>query len=91
MARRAFDAAGGRRRVIGVARFQDQAAEAALQKHGIDTIRCDLLDQAGLERLPDVPNVLILTVMKFGATGQEARLNLEVGCRRSRANGSPES
>jgi nucleoside-diphosphate-sugar epimerase len=72
MARRAFDQAGVRRRVIGVARFSDAHQEARLQAHGIETLRCDLLDPAQLALLPDVDNVLYLAGMKFGATGQEA-------------------
>jgi nucleoside-diphosphate-sugar epimerase len=73
MARRASERAGVRRRVIGVARFTDAGAEARLRSHGVETIRCDLLDPAQLARLPDVPNVLYLAGMKFGSTGQEAR------------------
>jgi nucleoside-diphosphate-sugar epimerase len=73
MARRASDQAGVRRRVIGVARFSDAGRETRLQAHGIETVRCDLLDPEQLARLPDVPNVLYLAGMKFGATGQEAR------------------
>jgi nucleoside-diphosphate-sugar epimerase len=73
MARRASERAGVRRRVIGVARFSDARHEAALQARGVETVRCDLLDPAQLARLPDVPNVVYLAGMKFGATGQEAR------------------
>ena len=72
MARRAFDAAGGRRRVIGAARFSNPDHEAWLRRHGVETLRCDLLDPAQLERLPDAANVVFMTGMKFGATGQEA-------------------
>jgi nucleoside-diphosphate-sugar epimerase len=72
MARRAFDRAGGRRRVIGVARFSSPDLEKQLQWRGVETIRCDLLDEAALQRLPDVANVLFLAGMKFGATGQES-------------------
>src|SRR5438874_484570 len=72
MARRASDRAGGKRRIIGVARFSDARQEARLQAHDIETIRCDLLDPAQLARLPEVPNVVYMTGMKFGATGQEA-------------------
>ena len=72
MARRASDLAGTRRRIIGVARFSAASFEAELQRHGIETIRCDLLDEAAVQRLPDVPNVLYLAGMKFGATGQES-------------------
>ena len=72
MARRASEQAGVRRRVLGVARFSDARQEVALQSHGIETIRCDLLDPAQLARLPEVPNVIFMTGMKFGSTGQEA-------------------
>jgi nucleoside-diphosphate-sugar epimerase len=73
MARRASDMAGVRRRVIGVARFSDARQEAALQAHGVETVRCDLLDSAQLVRLPDAPNVVYLVGTKFGSAGQEAR------------------
>lgn len=72
MARRAFDAAGKRNRVIGVARFSDPRLPASLQSHGVETIRCDLLDPIQLAKLPDAPNVICMTGMKFGATGQAA-------------------
>jgi hypothetical protein len=72
MARRASQLAGTNRRVIGVARFSSGSVEAELQRHGIETIRCDLLDEEALRRLPDTPNVLYLVGMKFGATGQES-------------------
>jgi nucleoside-diphosphate-sugar epimerase len=73
MAHRASEQAGVRRRIIGVARFTDARQESTLQAHGIETIRCDLLDAAQLARLPEVPNVVYMTGMKFGATGQEAQ------------------
>jgi hypothetical protein len=73
MARVASERASVRRRVIGVARFTEPGLEARLQGHGVETIRCDVLDPEQLARLPEAPNVLALVVMKFGATGQEAR------------------
>jgi nucleoside-diphosphate-sugar epimerase len=72
MARRASDAAGVRRRILAVSRFSGGQAEAFLQAHGIETIRCDLLDPAQFEQLPDAPNIVFMTGMKFGSTGQEA-------------------
>jgi nucleoside-diphosphate-sugar epimerase len=72
MARRASDQAGVSRRVIGAARFSDPRQESRLKAHGVETIRCDLLDPAQFELLPAVPNVISLVGMKFGATGQEA-------------------
>jgi nucleoside-diphosphate-sugar epimerase len=73
MARRASDLAGVRRRVLGVARFSEPGLEERLQAHGVETLRCDLLDPAQLVRLPDAANVLYLVGTKFGSTGQEAR------------------
>ncbi len=72
MARRASDAAGVRRRVVGVARFSSPGLRDRLHAHGVETVACDLLDPAQLDRLPDAANVLVLLGMKFGATGQEA-------------------
>lgn len=72
MARRAADQAGPARRVIGVSRFTDAAQEAALQAHGVETIRCDLLDETAIEQLPDAPNVVYMAGRKFGSTGGEA-------------------
>jgi nucleoside-diphosphate-sugar epimerase len=73
MARRAFDEAGVRRRVIGVARFSDPRIEGWLQAHGVETLHCDLLDERQIASLPDMPNVIAMFGMKFGSTGQEAR------------------
>lgn len=72
MAKRASDLAGVPRRILGVARFSSAGVEADLQRHGVETIRCDLLDDDAVQRLPDAANVLFLAGMKFGATGQEA-------------------
>ncbi len=72
MARRASDAAGVTRRVIGVARFSEPGHEQALQAQGVETIRCDLLDEAAVERLPDAPLVIYMAGRKFGSTGDES-------------------
>jgi nucleoside-diphosphate-sugar epimerase len=71
MARRASDMAGVARRIIGVASFSS-GNEARLQAGGIETVRCDLLDEDAVARLPDAPNVIFMTGMKFGTTGDEA-------------------
>ena len=71
-AKRATEAAGVARRVIGVARFSDPAVEDRLRSYGIETIRCDLLDRAQLGALPDAPNIVYMAGMKFGSTGNEA-------------------
>src|SRR5215213_4925539 len=71
MAKRASDAAGVRRRVVGVARFSS-GGEPELRAHGIETVRCDLLDAAAVARLPDAANVVFLAGRKFGSAGDEA-------------------
>lgn len=72
LARRAVEQAGVRKRVIGVSRFSSGGLERNLNEAGVETLRCDLLDEAALAALPDVPNVVYLVGMKFGTTGAEA-------------------
>ncbi len=72
MAQRASDTAGVRRRVIGVSRFSAADQMAMLNAHGIETIRCDLMDEAAVAQLPDVENIVYCAAMKFGATGNES-------------------
>jgi nucleoside-diphosphate-sugar epimerase len=72
MARRASDAVGTPRRIIGVSRFSSGGLEQQLQRSGIETIPCDLLNADELAKLPDVPNVIFMAGMKFGSTGQES-------------------
>ncbi len=59
------------RRVIGVARFTEKGLREELQAHGIETIACDLLDRAALERLPRAPNIVFMAGRKFGSSGNE--------------------
>ena len=72
MARRASEAAGRPRRIIGVARFSSPSGRDELEAAGIETIACDLMDRAALARLPDAANILYLAGMKFGSSGQQA-------------------
>jgi len=72
LARRALDAAGSGQRVIGVARFSEPRVEAGLQRDGVETISCDLLESMALSRLPDTPNVVFMAAKKFGTTGAES-------------------
>jgi nucleoside-diphosphate-sugar epimerase len=72
MARRAADAAGVRLRVIGVSRFSEPGLESLLGSQGVETIRCDLTDPVQLKNLPDAANVIFMTGMKFGSTGNES-------------------
>ena len=71
MIKRASDAAGRKRKVIGVSRFSSPDQEKSLNAYGIETIRCDLLDGGQLAKLPDAPNVVYMAGFKFGSDGQE--------------------
>jgi uncharacterized protein YbjT (DUF2867 family) len=66
--RRALDGAGVPHRVLAVARFSEPGLRDALERHGIETVTCDLLDPAQVARLPRVGNVLFLAGRKFGST-----------------------
>ena len=68
---RAAEQAGSPRRVIGVSRFSDATLVEKLNAWGIETIKGDLLDEQFVASLPDAPNVIAMTGMKFGATGNE--------------------
>lgn len=71
MAKRASDAAGTARRIIGVARFSSPGTRETLEQHGVETLACDLLEPAALDALPDAPHVIYMAGMKFGASGNE--------------------
>jgi nucleoside-diphosphate-sugar epimerase len=60
------------RRVIGVARFSEAGVKQWLEKHGIETINCDLLDETAIRRLPQIPNIIFMAGRKFGAEGNLA-------------------
>src|SRR6056297_1860726 len=72
MALKASRQAGRERRVIGVSRFSDPATRTKLEAWGIETRQADLLDESAVAALPDVPNVLFMTGMKFGASGNSS-------------------
>jgi hypothetical protein len=71
MAQRATQIAGTKRRIIAISRFSAAHSEAEFHEYGIETIRCDLLQQSELDALPEAPNVVFMAGMKFGSTGNE--------------------
>lgn len=77
MARRAADEAerrtrGQKRRIIGVARFSSSSAREKLERAGVETVSCDLLDRAQVGGLPEARNVVFMAGRKFGTTGEES-------------------
>ena len=73
LARRASEAAGRRRRIIGAGRFSHPGSRQVLDRAGIETIACDLLVDSGFDALPDVDNVLYLIGQKFGTAVEPTR------------------
>lgn len=68
MARRSAEEAGQRDlRIIGVSRFTSPQVREQLERDGIETLACDLLDPAARAKLPDAANVLLMLGFKFGA------------------------
>jgi nucleoside-diphosphate-sugar epimerase len=72
MARRALDEARIPHAVIGIARFSDPKSRASLEKAGVRTVPCDLLDREQLLRLPDAAAVIFMAGQKFGTSGAES-------------------
>src|SRR5689334_4242099 len=56
------------RRVVAVSRFSG-GGEAAFTDYGIETIRCDLLNEEHVAKLPGAPNIVYMPGRKFGSTG----------------------
>ncbi|MEN8156261.1 MAG: epimerase [Bacteroidota bacterium] len=67
MIKRACEEANSSRRIIGVSRFSDQKLKDELEAEGFEIIRGDMLDQAFIQSLPKVKNVIFLAGMKFGS------------------------
>jgi nucleoside-diphosphate-sugar epimerase len=57
--------------IYAVSRFSDKALRDRIAEQGIEIVEADLLDESAYAGLPDVPNVLFLAGMKFGATGNQ--------------------
>jgi len=72
MAAEAVEQSGKHRRVIGVSRFSDETSRQWLEDNGVETIRCDLLDEDAVSSLPDAANVIFMVGRKFGTAGSEA-------------------
>lgn len=71
LAKRAIDAAGIYKKVIGVSRFSSGSLQKALEEEGIETIAADLMDEEQLSSLPKEKNIIFMAGNKFGTTGNE--------------------
>lgn len=59
------------KRIIGVARFSDPAVRAQLEAHGVETVTCDLLDEAAVNALEKTANMVFMAGRKFGSDGNQ--------------------
>lgn len=66
--KRAAEMAGVATRVIAVSRFSSPSARAELEKSGVATVACDLLNREEVDGLSDCQNVLYLAGRKFGSS-----------------------
>src|SRR3954447_24557882 len=71
LTKQAVDIAGVNKKIIGVSRFSEKGLEDELNKHGIETIAADLLNEEQLQLLPEAENVIYLAGTKFGTKGNE--------------------
>jgi nucleoside-diphosphate-sugar epimerase len=72
LARDAADQAGVKKKIIAVSRFSETGVQQQLDQAGIATISADLLEDAQLNALPDVQNILYLAGTQFGTKGNES-------------------
>ncbi|MDO1450896.1 NAD(P)-dependent oxidoreductase [Rhodocytophaga aerolata] len=72
LAKRAAEAAGIHKRIIGVSRFSEKGLQEELEAAGIETHAADLLNEDELAKVPEAANVLYLAGTKFGTTGKES-------------------
>ena len=58
--------------VVGVSRFSNPSGRERLEEDGIQTVKCDLLDDESLRRLPEANHIYLVAGHKFGSTGNES-------------------
>jgi nucleoside-diphosphate-sugar epimerase len=66
MAKRAFQEAGKKNKVLAVSRYTSAASRKALEDDGITTVPCDLSDVDAVAKLPDATDIIYLAGQKFG-------------------------
>lgn len=71
LAMNAIKEAGVSKKVYGASRFSSGGLKEELENDGVETIKVDLLNDAELQSLQDVENVIYLAGNKFGTTGNE--------------------
>lgn len=71
LVKRAINAAGVNKRVLGASRFSNEGLFQELTDLGIECIKVNLLNDEALKQLPNVENVIYMAGNKFGTSGNE--------------------
>ncbi|MEM2929694.1 MAG: NAD(P)-dependent oxidoreductase [Thermoproteota archaeon] len=66
LVKKAVDESGLKKRVIGVSRFSNLRLREELEKAGVETVSCDLLEEDEVAKLPESSNVIYMVGRKFG-------------------------
>ncbi len=81
MLKRADETRKRGRRVTAVSRFSTVHGRSVFEESGVETLACDLEDDAALAVLPDAPNIIFMAGAKFGTGDQPdllKRMNMEL-------------
>lgn len=70
-AKRAFDAASLKRRVVAVSLMDYPDAGPSMRDAGVEVFETDISDPAKLKALPDIQNIIYMIGRKFGTTGNQ--------------------
>jgi nucleoside-diphosphate-sugar epimerase len=73
LAKRAADLANQSLEVVAISRFSDTWKRDWLDRQGVRTIACDLLDREALHDLPETKNLVYLVGQKFGTAQNPER------------------
>ena len=71
MAIKAIKESGKDTKVYGVSRFSKESTRKDLENIGLETIKCDLVVEEEVKKLPIVKNIVFMAGKKFGTSGGE--------------------
>jgi nucleoside-diphosphate-sugar epimerase len=72
-AKRAFDAAGIKKRVVAVSLFDYTDARTSMREAGVEVIEADISDPVQLKDLPDIKNIIYMVGRKFGTSQNQSQ------------------
>jgi dTDP-4-dehydrorhamnose reductase len=72
-AKRAFDAAGIKKKVIAVSLYDYKDAPDSMREAGVEVIEADISDPEKLQKLPEVKNIIYMVGRKFGTSENQSQ------------------